>query len=94
MGTSSQAEQVNNTAVFRGDQLQSPKNPEQKIIKRVIALEGDIVKTMGHKNRYVKVPRGHIWVEGDHHGHSFDSNSFGPVKCYLLWPFHRWLLRC
>lgn len=22
----------------------SPKNPEQKIIKRVIALEGDIVK--------------------------------------------------
>ncbi|XP_055446344.1 mitochondrial inner membrane protease subunit 2 isoform X16 [Bubalus kerabau] len=56
----------------------SPKNPEQKIIKRVIALEGDIVKTMGHKNRYVKVPRGHIWVEGDHHGHSFDSNSFGP----------------
>ncbi|XP_044803107.2 mitochondrial inner membrane protease subunit 2 isoform X4 [Bubalus bubalis] len=41
---------------------------------------GDIVSlvTMGHKNRYVKVPRGHIWVEGDHHGHSFDSNSFGP----------------
>ncbi|XP_028345664.1 mitochondrial inner membrane protease subunit 2 isoform X1 [Physeter macrocephalus] len=59
--------------------LGSPKNPEQKIIKRVIALEGDIVKTMGHKNRYVKVPRGHIWVEGDHHGHSFDSNSFGPT---------------
>ncbi|XP_040327513.1 mitochondrial inner membrane protease subunit 2 [Herpailurus yagouaroundi] len=61
-------------------QNRSPKNPEQKIIKRVIALEGDIVKTMGHKNRYVKVPRGHIWVEGDHHGHSFDSNSFGPVS--------------
>ncbi|XP_030887315.1 mitochondrial inner membrane protease subunit 2 isoform X1 [Leptonychotes weddellii] len=43
---------------------------------------GDIVSlvTIGHKNRYVKVPRGHIWVEGDHHGHSFDSNSFGPVS--------------
>lgn len=39
-----------------------------------------ISRTMGHKNRYVKVPRGHIWVEGDHHGHSFDSNSFGPVS--------------
>ncbi|XP_057360653.1 mitochondrial inner membrane protease subunit 2 isoform X3 [Manis pentadactyla] len=76
----------------------SPKNPEQKIIKRVIALEGDIVKTMGHKNRYVKVPRGHIWVEGDHHGHSFDSNSFGPVSLgllraiatHILWPPERW----
>nr|XP_020767336.1 mitochondrial inner membrane protease subunit 2-like [Odocoileus virginianus texanus] len=77
---------------------ESPKNPEQKIIKRVIALEGDIVKTMGHKNRYVKVPRGHIWVEGDHHGHSFDSNSFGPVSLgllhahatHILWPPERW----
>ncbi|KAG3277893.1 inner mitochondrial membrane peptidase subunit 2 [Ictidomys tridecemlineatus] len=76
----------------------SPKNPEQKIIKRVIALEGDIIRTMGHKNRYVKVPRGHIWVEGDHHGHSFDSNSFGPVSLgllhahatHILWPPERW----
>ncbi|XP_064343506.1 mitochondrial inner membrane protease subunit 2 isoform X3 [Camelus dromedarius] len=73
---------VRNFEVQRGDivSLVSPKNPEQKIIKRVIALEGDIVKTIGHKNRYVKVPRGHIWVEGDHHGHSFDSNSFGPAR--------------
>ncbi|XP_045144877.1 mitochondrial inner membrane protease subunit 2 [Echinops telfairi] len=78
--------------------LRSPKNPEQKIIKRVIALEGDIVKTMGHKTRYVKVPPGHIWVEGDHHGHSFDSNSFGPVSLgllhahatHILWPPERW----
>ncbi|XP_021109558.1 mitochondrial inner membrane protease subunit 2 isoform X3 [Heterocephalus glaber] len=71
---------VRNFQVQRGDivSLVSPKNPGQKIIKRVIALEGDIIRTMGHKNRYVKVPRGHIWVEGDHHGHSFDSNSFGP----------------
>ncbi|XP_010213688.1 PREDICTED: mitochondrial inner membrane protease subunit 2, partial [Tinamus guttatus] len=58
----------------------SPRNPEQKIIKRVIALEGDIIKTIGYKKKYVKVPHGHIWVEGDHHGHSFDSNAFGPVS--------------
>ncbi|KAE8615840.1 hypothetical protein XENTR_v10008634, partial [Xenopus tropicalis] len=78
--------------------FRSPKNPEQKIIKRVIALEGDIVKTLGHKTRYVKVPRGHMWVEGDHHGHSFDSNAFGPVSLgllhahatHILWPPNRW----
>ncbi|KAG8439774.1 hypothetical protein GDO86_005805 [Hymenochirus boettgeri] len=65
-------------------QQRSPKNPEQKIIKRVIALEGDIVKTRGHKKSYIKVPRGHMWVEGDHHGHSFDSNAFGPVSPILI----------
>ncbi|XP_012879520.1 PREDICTED: mitochondrial inner membrane protease subunit 2 [Dipodomys ordii] len=91
---------VRNFEVHRGDivSLVSPKNPEQKIIKRVIALEGDIIRTIGHKNRYVKVPRGHIWVEGDHHGHSFDSNSFGPVSLgllhalatHILWPPERW----
>ncbi|XP_028929350.1 mitochondrial inner membrane protease subunit 2 isoform X2 [Ornithorhynchus anatinus] len=91
---------IRNYEVRRGDivSLVSPKNPEQKIIKRVIALEGDIIKTMGHKNRFVKVPRGHIWVEGDHHGHSFDSNTFGPVSLgllhaqatHILWPPQRW----
>ncbi|CAB1313504.1 unnamed protein product, partial [Coregonus sp. 'balchen'] len=58
----------------------SPKNPQQKIIKRVIALEGDFIKTLGYKNRYLRVPDGHFWIEGDHHGHSLDSNSFGPVS--------------
>ncbi|XP_076798063.1 mitochondrial inner membrane protease subunit 2 isoform X1 [Arvicanthis niloticus] len=38
---------VRNFEVQRGDivSLVSPKNPEQKIIKRVIALEGDIVRS-------------------------------------------------
>ncbi|XP_011854591.1 PREDICTED: mitochondrial inner membrane protease subunit 2 isoform X2 [Mandrillus leucophaeus] len=40
---------VRNFEVHRGDivSLVSPKNPEQKIIKRVIALEGDIVSNLG-----------------------------------------------
>uniref|UniRef100_A0A2D4PRI2 Mitochondrial inner membrane protease subunit 2 n=1 Tax=Micrurus surinamensis TaxID=129470 RepID=A0A2D4PRI2_MICSU len=73
---------VRNYEVQHGDivSLVSPRNPEQKIIKRVIALEGDIIKTLGYKKKYVKIPHGHIWVEGDHHGHSFDSNAFGPVR--------------
>ncbi|XP_018408026.1 PREDICTED: mitochondrial inner membrane protease subunit 2 [Nanorana parkeri] len=76
----------------------SPKNPEQKIIKRVIGLEGDIVKSAGHKTKFVKIPNGHLWVEGDHRGHSFDSNAFGPVSLgllhaqatHILWPPQRW----
>ncbi|XP_064200890.1 mitochondrial inner membrane protease subunit 2 isoform X1 [Anguilla rostrata] len=73
---------VRNYRVQRGDivSVLSPKNPQQKIIKRVIALEGDLIRTMGYKNRYVKVPDGHFWIEGDHHGHSLDSNSFGPPE--------------
>ncbi|KAJ8002836.1 hypothetical protein DPEC_G00163110 [Dallia pectoralis] len=91
---------VRNYQVRRGDivSVLSPKNPQQKIIKRVIALEGDFIKTLGYKNRYLKVPDGHFWIEGDHRGHSLDSNSFGPVSLglvhgrasHIIWPPNRW----
>ncbi|XP_026991927.1 mitochondrial inner membrane protease subunit 2 isoform X1 [Tachysurus fulvidraco] len=91
---------VRNYEVQRGDivSVVSPKNPKQKIIKRVIALEGDFIKTLGYKNRYVRVPDGHLWIEGDHQGHSFDSNTFGPVSLgllhgrasHIIWPPNRW----
>ncbi|XP_069385272.1 mitochondrial inner membrane protease subunit 2 isoform X2 [Paralichthys olivaceus] len=61
---------------------------------------GDIVSvvTLSYKNRYVRVPDGHFWIEGDHHGHSLDSNSFGPVSVgllhgrasHIIWPPQRW----
>ena len=84
----------------RGDvvSLVSPKNPNQAIIKRIIALEGDCVKTIGYRNRVLRVPKGHCWVEGDHTGHSLDSNYFGPIAVGLItakattivWPPSRW----
>ncbi|XP_026167513.1 mitochondrial inner membrane protease subunit 2 isoform X3 [Mastacembelus armatus] len=72
---------VRNYQVQRGDvvSIMSPRNPQQKIIKRVIGLEGDFIRTLGYKNRYLRVPDGHVWIEGDHRGHSLDSNSFGPT---------------
>jgi inner membrane protease subunit 2 len=78
--------------------LVSPNNPDQKIIKRIIALEGDKVRTLSYKNRDVRIPKGHCWVEGDHHGHSMDSNYFGPVAMgliaakasHIIWPPSRW----
>ncbi|XP_041971635.1 mitochondrial inner membrane protease subunit 2 [Aricia agestis] len=91
---------VRNYTVKRGDiiSLVSPKDPNQKIIKRVVGLEGDVVSTLGYKNQYVKVPEGHCWVEGDHTGHTLDSNTFGPVSLglinaraiYIVWPPERW----
>lgn len=84
----------------RGDVISvvSPKDPHQKIIKRVVGLQGDIVSTLGYKNQYVKVPEGHCWIEGDHTGHTLDSNTFGPVSLGLVnakavaivWPPNRW----
>ncbi|TNN00679.1 hypothetical protein fugu_011925 [Takifugu bimaculatus] len=91
---------VRNHQVQRGDivSVLSPKNPQQKIIKRVIGLEGDFIRTLSYKNRYVRIPDGHFWIEGDHHGHSLDSNSFGPVSVgllhgrasHIIWPPKRW----
>uniref|UniRef100_A0A8C2JFQ4 Mitochondrial inner membrane protease subunit 2 n=1 Tax=Cyprinus carpio TaxID=7962 RepID=A0A8C2JFQ4_CYPCA len=72
---------VRNYQVQRGDivSVLSPKDPRQNIIKRVNGIEGDFIKTLGYKNHYIRVPDGHLWIEGDHHGHSLDSNTFGPV---------------
>uniref|UniRef100_A0A182NI00 Mitochondrial inner membrane protease subunit 2 n=1 Tax=Anopheles dirus TaxID=7168 RepID=A0A182NI00_9DIPT len=91
---------VRNLDVQRGDiiSLISPKDPTQKIIKRVVALQGDVISTLGYKIPYVTVPEGHCWVEGDHTGNSLDSNTFGPVSLGLVtaratqivWPPSRW----
>ncbi|XP_308434.4 mitochondrial inner membrane protease subunit 2 [Anopheles gambiae] len=91
---------VRNMDVQRGDiiSLISPKDPTQKIIKRVVALQGDVISTLGYKLPYVTVPEGHCWVEGDHTGNSLDSNTFGPVSLGLVtaratqivWPPSRW----
>ena len=40
-------------------------------------------RTLKHKRKLVKVPRGHCWVEGDNHSHSLDSNTFGPVRRFF-----------
>uniref|UniRef100_A0ABM0GZF4 Mitochondrial inner membrane protease subunit 2 n=1 Tax=Saccoglossus kowalevskii TaxID=10224 RepID=A0ABM0GZF4_SACKO len=71
---------LRNSELRRGDivSLDSPRDPGSRLVKRIIALEGDTVKTLHYKNRYVKIPEGHCWVEGDHHAVSMDSNTFGP----------------
>ncbi|OLL27025.1 Mitochondrial inner membrane protease subunit 2 [Neolecta irregularis DAH-3] len=86
--------------IQRGDVvvLKSPMNPENKLVKRVLALEGDQVVTRPpYPRSTVRIPAGHVWVEGDERFHSRDSNEYGPVSVGLitarvaciLWPFER-----
>uniref|UniRef100_A0A665VZK3 Mitochondrial inner membrane protease subunit 2 n=1 Tax=Echeneis naucrates TaxID=173247 RepID=A0A665VZK3_ECHNA len=78
---------VRNYRVQRGD-----------IVSVTPEMPPSIYMTLGYKNRYVRVPDGHLWIEGDHHGHSLDSNSFGPVSMgllhgrasHIIWPPNRW----
>ena len=58
----------------------SPTDPKAWVIKRIIAVEGDIVETRPeYPDRNVIIPQNHFWVEGDEAFHSRDSNSYGPV---------------
>lgn len=87
--------------IQRGDivTVKSPKSPDQILIKRVIGLSGDIIRTHGYKKADIlQIPDDHCWVEGDHIGRSMDSNTFGPVSLELItakatsivWPPSRW----
>ena len=65
----------------------SPYHPENMIVKRIIAVPGDEVRT---KRPYplerAVVPVGHVWVEGEHpeDRKSLDSNTYGPVAISLI----------
>ncbi|KAJ6629114.1 peptidase S24/S26A/S26B/S26C [Mycena sp. CBHHK59/15] len=83
----------------RGDivALKSPVDSKYELVKRIIGVEGDVVRTLPpYPEPEVRVPKGHIWVEGDAF-HSQDSNSFGPVPLglvdsklvCLIWPLWR-----
>jgi signal peptidase I len=73
-------------------------DPEREVIKRIVALEGDIVRTRPpYPKEFVKVPRGQAWMEGDEAFHSIDSNTYGAVPValitskvtHILYPFSR-----
>ncbi|PHH78649.1 hypothetical protein CDD80_6541 [Ophiocordyceps camponoti-rufipedis] len=66
--------------------LRSPYRPESVVVKRVVALPGDVVLTKRpYSSPVQRVPPGHVWVEGDGPpGSSLDSNTYGPVSMRLL----------
>ncbi|TDL29718.1 LexA/Signal peptidase [Rickenella mellea] len=90
--------------VRRGDivAFKSPGNANELLVKRVLALEGDVVQTLPpYPDKEVTIPAGHSWVEGDESFRTFDSNRFGPIPLglvdskvmFILWPLNRfgWL---
>ncbi len=74
------------TSIRRGEIVGfiNPKDPDERLIKRVIGLPGDLVKTYQYKRKYVFVPKGHCWVEGDNFSKSGDSNKFGCMSMGLI----------
>lgn len=69
------------------DDNRSPRKPENMVVKRIIALEGDTVATRDpYPFPTETVPLGHVWVEGEHpEGRmSLDSNTYGPVSGFLF----------
>ncbi|CAG8950191.1 hypothetical protein HYFRA_00008428, partial [Hymenoscyphus fraxineus] len=61
--------------------------PGQKVIKRVLGMEGDYVMrdTPGSGSlEMLQVPKGHCWVIGDNLPASRDSRHFGPMPMALI----------
>uniref|UniRef100_A0A1E1WX87 Mitochondrial inner membrane protease subunit n=1 Tax=Amblyomma aureolatum TaxID=187763 RepID=A0A1E1WX87_9ACAR len=69
--------------IRRGDIViaKCPNNPKQYICKRVVAVHGDHLIS-GFFAR--KVPKGHVWLEGDNKENSTDSRLYGPVPLGLI----------
>ncbi|CAI5760035.1 unnamed protein product [Candida verbasci] len=78
--------------------FRSPENPEKLLTKRIKGLQNEIIiPKKDYPKNQVKIPRNHLWVEGDNEFHSIDSNKFGPISQGLvvgkvlsvIWPLNR-----
>ncbi|CAG8598674.1 10588_t:CDS:2 [Ambispora gerdemannii] len=79
----------------------SPTTPGRSVCKRILGMPGDYicVDPTERNRRYLTVPRGHVWLQGDNMSNSTDSRSYGPVPYALirgrvfakLWPELRWI---
>lgn len=54
------------------------------VVKRVVAVEGDVVREGIDGGGYIRIPQGHCWVEGDNASQSRDSRDFGAVPMGLV----------
>ncbi|CEG45671.1 signal peptidase i [Plasmopara halstedii] len=62
-------------------------DPRRTVCKRIIAQEGDTVcvrTQLSSGVEFHKIPKGHVWLEGDNKYDSHDSRFYGPVPYALL----------
>ncbi|OIT35043.1 PREDICTED: mitochondrial inner membrane protease subunit 1 [Nicotiana attenuata] len=69
--------------------VRSPDNPRKTVTKRIVGMEGDTVTFLAdpaRSDRYVtlKVPKGHVWIQGDNIYASKDSRQLGPIPYGLI----------
>lgn len=69
----------------RGDVvvIRSPVEPNQWMVKRLIALQGDWINVPG-SYEILQIPKGRCWVEGDNGKVSLDSRTFGAIPFALV----------
>ncbi|XP_077558507.1 mitochondrial inner membrane protease subunit 1 isoform X2 [Haemaphysalis longicornis] len=74
---------VHTNNIRRGDIIiaKCPNNPRQYICKRVVGVHGDQLVSGFFVQR---IPKGHVWLEGDNKENSTDSRSYGPVPLGLI----------
>ena len=71
---------VGDVIVFR-----SPGDPKLRMCKRLLGLPGDVVYVDPTiSDEVIRVPPGHMWVQGDNLANSTDSRTTGPVPLGLL----------
>ena len=61
----------------------SPEDPGRVLIKRIIAMEGDIVQTLPpYPDKEVRIPEGYVWVEGlaMQHLSAFPHLTYTPLQ--------------
>eukprot|EP00124_Ichthyophonus_hoferi_P004881 Ihof_evm2s601 gene=Ihof_evmTU2s601 len=69
--------------------VRSPQDPTHTVCKRIIAMEGEFVAvdtdySLAGLDEYVKIPKGHIWLQGDNSENSTDSRQYGPIPLALV----------
>ncbi|RDX61203.1 Mitochondrial inner membrane protease subunit 1, partial [Mucuna pruriens] len=68
--------------------VRSPLNPNIRLTKRIVAMEGDTVTYFdplhSEAAQVAVVPKGHVWIQGDNIYASRDSRHFGPVPYGLI----------
>ncbi|KAI9330286.1 mitochondrial inner membrane protease subunit 1 [Obelidium mucronatum] len=63
----------------------SPLHANRAVCKRVLGVPGDVVlRDPSVSLETVRVPPGHVWLQGDNLSHSIDSRTYGPLPMGLI----------